>query len=319
MKLPVKAASESAQKWSERSQRGLLRQYELQVKLGAAQRDVESRRKDIADLEQQREYWLKKTLEKGFAHAMGLYTQTVETLKAARAQLELYEVQHTFLKVEIDNLALSPAQAKHRAEQQEQLAGLAAERLEKDRQTDTAMQEFRRLLQERAQLTARMAECAADIDLPADLDAERFNNLRASLPEELAATSGQWIDWFLGRQKETKSYVVRDALLAIPETLASDGVHHCGDPVELTDEQAQELLQEDRPAQVAWDELKRNLPPSIVTVQSYEAAVAKAQEMGCSAQDVFGYEDLACMEHVETRRAAIMARNLDRVDRRLAS
>jgi len=69
--------------------------------------------------------------------------------------------------------------------------------------------------------------------------------LAASLPEELLASSERWAARFLGKQKSLRSYVVRTDRLVVPETLTSASVCYFGERIELTEEQARELLRED--------------------------------------------------------------------------
>lgn len=72
---------------------------------------------------------------------------------------------------------------------------MAAERLEKDKQVNDALASLRQAIQERTGLTARMKESAAALDFTSDgdsLDAQRFDELVASLPEDLLAGSQLW-------------------------------------------------------------------------------------------------------------------------------
>jgi hypothetical protein len=138
-----------------------------------------------------------------------------------------------------------------------------------------------------------MLEPANTIELARDgLDAERLDGLLVSLPAEVYSASERWADWCLGREKDAKTYVVTDDFLAIPETLASAGVYRFGDRVELSADQARDLLREDRPnrsADFPW----RCLTPSIIPVEEFEAIAAEAKEKEESIEDEFAARDFA--------------------------
>jgi hypothetical protein len=77
--------------------------------------------------------------------------------------------------------------------------------------------------------------------------------------------------------------------LVVPETLASHGVCRFGDRVELREEEAQEFLRKDRPAPER-NEPWHKAPPSIMTVEEWEAATVTAAECGITVQNVLFWE-----------------------------
>jgi len=119
--------------------------------------------------------------------------QSLQGLEGGKVQLAAYEKYKTDLEAKIDALAHpTAAQLAERAKWQSVLEKVANERLEKDRRADRVLQELRRLLGERAELSAKMAEVATSADFTFSddcLDELRFKTLSSVLPAELAATS----------------------------------------------------------------------------------------------------------------------------------
>jgi len=119
--------------------------------------------------------------------------QSLATLGNMRDQLAAYKAHSDALQAKLYALQHpNPEQLAETSEAQTLLANLSEERLQKDRLADRALQDLRRLLAERAQLTAAMrdAASAADFTFSDDcLDELRFKTLSNLLPAELAATS----------------------------------------------------------------------------------------------------------------------------------
>jgi hypothetical protein len=126
------------------------------------------------------------------------------------------------------------------------LAKLALLRFEEDRQIDGARAELRRLLEERAKLSAEMRAAAAAIDFTLhydSLDQHRFEQLLASLAGEMAPASERWRAWFFGEsQEKTEKYIVRARVLCLAETLASPRIYERGQVIALTEEEGSALL-----------------------------------------------------------------------------
>ena len=149
-----------------------------------------------------------------------------------------------------------------------------------------------------------MLETAKAIDLSHDgLDAERFDNLLASLPAELYPASERWTARFLGQPQDAKAYIVRDGRLVLQESVASCGLYRRGDKIELDEDQGHDLMRQDRPAptpEAPW----RCAPPSILTVQAYEAAVATAAARNFKLADFWAAEDCEADERAKERHIA---------------
>jgi hypothetical protein len=277
--------------YSLRSQRSLLEEDRARGEIRAIDDLIGSTERKVLELEKDKA----RTLGRISAGAVnqGYLSSVLEDLEDNRRKLTAYREQRALVENKIAQLAPNPRALGARAKEQHRLAQLVAERSEKDKQVNDALASLRQALQDRMGLTATMKESAAALDLPSDgdsLDAGRFDELFASLPEDLLARSQCWAAWFLGKEEHVKPYIVRDRLLAIPETLASHGVHHFGDRIILPEERARELMREDRPAPIQpapW----RCAPPSIMTVEAYEAAVSSAGKKGITVQEVLLWVD----------------------------
>lgn len=179
------------QKWSMISQRARLELARLEADLDKCKGLIFWHEKEV------------KRCEEISAHQVGLAVrgdgtadywmpQSLEQLENMRRRVAAFKEHSAALQAKIDALAHPTAQLAERAEKCSLLAKLAAERLDKDRLADRALQELRRILGERAQLTALMSEAAsaADFTIVDDcLDKLRFKTLSNLLPAELAATS----------------------------------------------------------------------------------------------------------------------------------
>jgi len=159
------------------------------------------------------------------------------------------------------------------------------------------------LLEERAELTAKILTAAEAVDLTVGgdkLDAERFNQLLASLPEEVTATSERWYGWFIGDQGGMKSYAVVVDELTLPESLARANSYRFGDKVELTDQEASELLRDICPVGKARHDLAWSYePPRIMPLKEFEALVREAADKGGTAQDLVSRRNMEREEQLK--------------------
>jgi hypothetical protein len=282
-----------------RSQRGLQQRQELRDNLSQVQNRLRYLGNQISEGEESKAWLLKHSVgshaepHHASSYFLGLQKQIVE-LSALRGTFAVVEEQRVFLQAEIEKLDPKPSDVKARGENQSRLAKLTADRLEKDREADAALQVLRGLLQQRGQMTAKMMECASTIEFTVDgekgLDARRFDELLASLPEEFSGTSERWADWFLGQQKSVKTYIVRDERLVLPETLENHGVYRFGEEIQLTENEARELLREDR-SEPRAERPGRCIPPSIITVEAYEQAVSDAEAKGVDVDDILFWQN----------------------------
>jgi hypothetical protein len=164
-------------------------------------------------------------------------------------------------------------------------------------------------LRERVELTAKMGKAteALELTIPRDDLDTRLEKLSASLPEDLFGASERWHGWFLGNQHGTKPYIVIDEHLLRPETLAHNGLYHSGDTIQLTEEEAAELLRADRPAPKGQ---RRNVwtsaPPSVMAVGDFQTVAKVAKEERVSEQSICFWQevqrDAAWKKQYETER-----------------
>jgi hypothetical protein len=278
--------------WSLRTRQSLVEEDHLQGDLGKIGDLIGWTERKIAGLEKEKR------------HALGLVatvrgvdqiylSNLLADLEDKGRKLAAYKEQRAFIENAITQLAPSPGALEVRAKGQQQCAQLVAERAEKDARLNDLVSSLRKALQERAILTARMNESVATLGFTSGddlLDTRRFDELLASLPSDPLVKSEQWVAWFLGKEKAVKVYIARDRLLVIPETLASHGVYRFGDHIELPEDRARELMRKDRPAatQAApW----RCAPPSIMTVEAWEATTVVAEKLGIAVLEVVLWED----------------------------
>jgi hypothetical protein len=178
--------------------------------------------------------------------------KTLSGIEERERELAAFRKREKSLQVEINALALSPAQAAIRAKSQSELAALVTERFAKDAVLESTLQKLRKALQERALLTAKIIDIAGRLEFAAtaDFDAGRFAALLDSLPAELAAGSHDWVNWFFGQESEKESYTIGGKVTILPETLADSGVYRPGQTVLLSKERAKLLPAEEVAASV---------------------------------------------------------------------
>jgi hypothetical protein len=275
--------------WSPRSQRNWLAQRKLEQERKRCEDLIHYCERKIAELEKSKEGQLKAQIQRraGSGQFLG---RTLTELAEKNAELAAYKERRSLIQSQIEALASpNPQQIADRAERQNYLAKLAAERLEKDRLVGGAIKGLRGLLEERAELTAKMLAAAEAVDLTVGgdkLDAERFKELLAS-PEEVTATSERWYAWFIGDQGGMKSYAVVVDELTLPESLARANSYGFGDKVELTDEEARDLLRDTCPVGRAKHDLGWSFEPArIMPLEEFEALVREATDNGSTPQDL---------------------------------
>jgi len=207
-----------------------------------------------------------------------------ERLGALRGRLEAYKGAQGEIERTIAALVPTEEQTSTRQRHQREFRETAESRLECDRKAEHLLEQLRAVLLKRGELTEHLAACAVRLELPAfasDLGGGPFTNLLGTLPENGLTASERWYGRFFGEDKDAKSYVIVDDALILPETWASDGICHFGDVVQLDDQQAHELLRDDRPvpgSNARWE----FLPASIITLGDYQALAKKADESGYS-------------------------------------
>ena len=247
MKSRQKPAAQSI--WSPRSQRSILKQLELEAAREKVRNLVTFGEKKIAE-GKKTSIRQADTVAGGGSYAINQsLARTLEDITIREREVALYRGREQSLQAEIDALTPTAAQAAERAWHQSDLAGLAVKRFEKDRQAELALVKLRKILEERATLTAKMLEIARMVDFApsADFDAGRFVALRQSLPDDLLVQSHAWLNGFLGQESEKEPCTIGSRLSVIPETLADSGVFRPGTYANLSKKQAKQLSSDEAP------------------------------------------------------------------------
>jgi hypothetical protein len=279
------AAARTEPRWSSRSHNSFSNQQKIEDALAQVAAVILYRTKQIATLTAAKESLLERVHsagpDGGFAYAPKLAERTTE-LTVARELLADHAKERTRLQGEIDAFTPSAEQLAERTRRQDHCAELVAKRAAADALIDKAVESLGRMLQGRAEATAEIAECASSIDLAAGedhFDARRADELLAALPTDFGSDSEHWFAWFLGARENVTAYVVADHTLQVAETLAHPGFYHFGETIQLTKEEARELLRENRPAPT-HEKHWASPPPSVMTVEAFEALRARAEKAG---------------------------------------
>jgi len=281
-----------AKQWSVRSQRSYLEEHRLRQELANCESGIAASERKVKELEKQKAACLNRTFADSPGYSIANLPSTVAALEDEKRCLSAFEEHRASLLSQIhDHVEVTPSEEEARTAQQERFAAMAAERLERDRKIDSAVAALSGMLQERAKLSARMAEACSAIELDFnDYVSERFDSLLASPPDGLAEASEAWTARQFGERGRAKPYIVRDDCLLVPETLAHSGVYRFGETILLTDAEAAELLRVNRPDGTVWEPWRR-MPPSISTIEAHEAASAEAEKRGISVKQVYFWED----------------------------
>jgi hypothetical protein len=284
-----KESKETKGAYGARSQQSWLRQREFERNLEKCESLIRYCEGRIGELERSKRAQLKAQIEgQDTAPFLG---RTLTDLAEKTAELAAYKERRALIQSQIEALVnLSPQEAAERTERQNFLAHLVGERLEKDLLVGGAIKGLRGLLEERAELTAKVVAAASAVELTVNgdgLDDQRFKLLADSLPGELAATSERWVAWFVGDQERMKSYAVVANELTLPESLARANSYGFGDTVELTDDQASDLLRDVTPIGRARHDLPWSFEPArIMPLEGFEALVREGTDNGSTPQDL---------------------------------
>ena len=282
--------------YSARSQRSLIVESGLRKEIRKIDATIERFRNKGPELQASKSFLTKKVVVED-QHSMQpqLDNKLVE-IANMQGVIKACEEERERTQEAIRKLDPGPVELQARLIRQRRLAQLASDRLDRDRKAGELLKELREVLRERAEITSRMAETATALELAMpkdDLDAV-MGKLSDSLPQDLVTASERWHGWFLGKQNGAKPYVVVDEHLLVCETLAHDGHYKFGDLIQLTEEEAGKLVRVDRPA--AKGE-RRNVwtyaPPSIMTVEAFEAAAKTAKGKGTSVETAVFWSEVA--------------------------
>jgi hypothetical protein len=291
-------------KWSERSQRDLAEEQRLRAELQKLNSWIAYCERNIRKLEESKASQLKHSVQ-GKNPQPEFLARTLRDLEDETLKLGAYREQRAQIEAEIEKLKPTPASAGKRAESQKYLAEFAAQRVKKDELIHGALTGLRRLLTERAELSAKMVNVAEAVDMTIGddrLDSRRFEELIALLPEQLFAESERWAAWFLAGQDGLKPYVVVVDQLVLPETLARAGFYRFGDRLELADSEANPLLQDVCPIGRASHDTQWSYKPArIMPLKAFELLTREAPEDVGAARGLISKRNAEREEELKTQ------------------
>jgi hypothetical protein len=274
--------------FSGRSQRSIVVEAGLRKEIRKAESFIDRFQKKLGPLEESKAFLTNRIIAHEENTLQPQLDATVTEIANVHGVIRAYqeERERTIEAVQKLNNP-DPLATQARLAQQQQLAQLVSDRLDKDRELDGLIREARKVLGQRSALTEEMKKPLAALELvtpQSDLET-RLEKLAASLPDDLLSASERWHLAFLGKEKDARPYVVADEYLLRPETLTHNGLYKFGDTIYLSAEEAAKLLRADRPATD-----RRNVwtysAPAIMTIEAFEAVTREAKEKGISAQDV---------------------------------
>jgi hypothetical protein len=171
------------------------------------------------------------------------------------------------------------AHAPERAQIQENIAYIAGELVVIDAENQLLLDKLQKNVKAREDLASLIREEAYSIELKCQPSFP--TSFLEALAFDMASASQAWKGRFLGEAGSLPGYVVIDKEFEAPETLAQSAVCKFGDVVYLPEADALEFLRNDRPvpktpAGGGW----QSLPPTLATVEAFEAAKAEAKRLG---------------------------------------
>lgn len=285
----------ASQSYSNRSQRSMIVESGLRKEIRKIDATIERFRKKLPELEQSKAFLTKLVVVQDQHNMQPQLDSKLVEIANTQGVIKACEEERERTQEAVRKLDPGPAEVQARSIRQRRLAQLASDRLDRDRKAGGLLKELREVLRERAEITSQMAETATALELAMpkeDLDA-RFEKLSGSVPEDLLTASERRHGCFLGRQNGAKPYIVVDEYFLCAETLAHNGLYKFGDLIQLTEEEAGKLLRADRPAPKGE---RRNVwtyaPPSVMTVEAFQAAAKAAKGKGISVETVCFWKEV---------------------------
>ncbi len=264
--------------WSPRSQKSMLHQLELEAKLGKCREQIAFSEKKIAQEKETAASQTAVTTDGGSHNVRLAMNRTLAGIEERKRELAAFREREKSLQAQIRALALSSAEAANRASLQGELAALVMKRFGIDAAIDAVVEKLRAAAQQRAELSAEIVRLAGRLEFAAtaDFDEARFAAILNSLPEDVAARSHDWVNWFFGQESARELHTVGAMRLIIAETLASAGVFRLGETAMLTRPQI---------ANLPPDESAKRIP----TPQEMEEAVAPVKPAPMGDLEVQGF------------------------------
>ncbi len=229
--------------WSPCSQKSMLAERDLQIALDKCRIHIAYQERRIAELKKTSAGQTNTVIHGASAAIQHGLNRTLTDIAERERELQEFKRKGKSLVEQIAALSLTPKQAAERRRLQSSLASLAQERFRQDEAINATMGKLFGLLGCRARKSAQMAEIAAKLEFApdVDLDGSRYVALTSVLFQDALAQSREWLNWFLGQEKEKQEHVIGETWVVIPETLASSGVFRPRESVMLTKRQAASL------------------------------------------------------------------------------
>jgi hypothetical protein len=261
----------SDREWSPRGQSDIVEERSLREAVSRAEDRKRFVEMEIEGLREREEQFL-KMLDRNPEHGTGLVSEVTRRLEDRTRDLRIFEGCVARAREKLDaHLSAEQGGAEERRRLQATMAALVKQRLKKDEEIEAALAHLRKRLQERDELTSKMQAAANSLGMSRDVDGD-LSKLFSSLPASIIDASREWAKRFLGQREDVKPYVVYADTLQLEEALADSGFYLRGDEVLLSDEEARELLRNDRRGENwSW------LPPSVITVETFEKALEAAE------------------------------------------
>jgi hypothetical protein len=265
--------------WSARSRKSIQKEQALEKELATRNMLKSHAQNTLAGLAAEKEKFL-KLVTNGEVWADAGLSRTLEKIEVETRRLALFTEEAAKAELALsDYRAYLAAFAPQRAQIQDELAQLAAARLEVDRELERLLREALAVLKVREETVGLMRRQAAGIELTGSFEAGVPASLHEALSLGIVSASEAWNAWFLGKEEGLKAYVVSANVFEPKmETLARRAVYQFGETVYLLEEEAAEFLRNDRPKPNgrAWE----SLPPALMTAEAFAAAQAQSGRTG---------------------------------------
>lgn len=250
---------------SERPQKVVLAQGELERKIARAAQEVTGLQRRISEAEAKEDAWAKSVGAGYYVNPENQRLIATEIVGMERQKAKI-EKDIEALKAEIKALQPSVAQIAERKKKLASVAKTARGRQWKAAEVHRNIVNLRKTLREYANLGRQMRAslAALEFDLSGDaLDLERFEALARSLPDGLENQSEAWLASFLGQPQAAKPCRFLEGQLVRRESLAHCGVYRDGDIVLLTEAEVIEINQLFRKVQPIGWQVREAVPAAV--------------------------------------------------------
>jgi len=266
-------------RWAERSRSSVEMEARLEKDLQRRQSMRRSAEQTLTMLNEEKQRLLGFNMA-GEAWAGDGLTRLITNIGIAETKLSLFKEEEKKSQENLDAFRADvAARAPWRAQMQDNIAELVGALVRMDRENQPLVDQVYKKLKARQEVCALIRSSAAKIELSYDFEAGIPASFIESLHFDMAAASQAWKALFLGESDALKAYVVCDDSLEPQPTLARKAVYSFGETVLLSEDEARELVRDDRPipGRPRWD----CLPPSLMMAEDF--AVVRAEYRGPNA------------------------------------